>query len=93
MAWTGERQTPGAPLTIKVQPGTGRPARFVYGPSMPTMVPNGSRSWAILRPGSIVIGLAAAENLIRPVQAACWYSWRMPPSRSRFRMSRRVICS
>jgi hypothetical protein len=33
-----------------------------------------------------------AENLIRPGHAACWYSWRMPPSRSRFRMWRRAIC-
>jgi hypothetical protein len=36
---------------------------------------------------------APAENLIRPGQSASRYSWRMPPSRSRFRMSRRVICS
>lgn len=36
---------------------------------------------------------APAEKLIRPVQAACRYSWRMPPSRWRRRMSRWVICS
>ena len=34
---------------------------------------------------------ALAENLIRRGQAACWYSWRMPPRRSRRRMSRRAI--
>jgi hypothetical protein len=32
-----------------------------------------------------------ADNLIRTGQAACSYSWRMPPSRSRRRMSRRLI--
>jgi hypothetical protein len=35
---------------------------------------------------------APAENLIRAGHAACWYSWRRPPSRSRRRMSRWVIC-
>jgi hypothetical protein len=30
-----------------------------------------------------------AENVVRAAQAACWYSCRMPPSRSRRRMSRR----
>ncbi|MFF0372170.1 MULTISPECIES: sigma-70 family RNA polymerase sigma factor [unclassified Micromonospora] len=40
-----------------------------------------------------VFDVALAENLIRTGQAACWYSWRMPPSRSRRRMSRRVILS
>lgn len=34
---------------------------------------------------------ALAENAIRPGQAACRYSWRMPPRRSRRRMSRRVM--
>jgi metal-dependent amidase/aminoacylase/carboxypeptidase family protein len=29
-----------------------------------------------------------AENLIRAGQAAWWYSWRIPPSRSRRRMMR-----
>jgi hypothetical protein len=33
-----------------------------------------------------------ADNLIRTGQAACWYSWRIPPRRSRLRMLRRVIC-
>ncbi|MET8412993.1 transposase [Streptomyces sp. NPDC005195] len=37
--------------------------------------------------------IAPAEKLIRPVQAACWYSWRTPPSRRCRRMSRWVICS
>ncbi|MGW4517974.1 transposase, partial [Streptomyces sp. NPDC004393] len=32
-----------------------------------------------------------AGKLIRPGQAACWYSWSMPPSRSRLRTSRRRI--
>ena len=34
-----------------------------------------------------------AENAVHTGQAACWYSWRMPPSRSRRRMSRRSSCS
>ncbi|WP_442806834.1 MULTISPECIES: IS5 family transposase [unclassified Streptomyces] len=34
---------------------------------------------------------APAENLIHRGQAACWYSWKVPPRRSRRRMSRRVI--
>ena len=33
-------------------------------------------------------GTVGAENLIRAGQAAWWYSWRMPPSRSRRRMVR-----
>ncbi|GAB3831558.1 SCO6880 family protein [Dactylosporangium cerinum] len=36
---------------------------------------------------------ALAENLVRAGQAACSYSWRMPPRRSRLRMSRRAILS
>jgi hypothetical protein len=36
---------------------------------------------------------ALAENVIRAGQAACSYSWRIPPRRSRRRMSRRAICS
>jgi hypothetical protein len=31
---------------------------------------------------------ALAENLVRAGQAACSYSWRMPPRRSRLRMLR-----
>ncbi|MDH6221784.1 hypothetical protein M2283_009131 [Streptomyces pseudovenezuelae] len=42
---------------------------------------------------SIRAARAPAENLIHPVHAACWYSWRMPPSRLRRRMSRRDIRS
>jgi len=36
---------------------------------------------------------ALAENLVRAGHAACWYSWRMPPRRSRLRMSRWAILS
>lgn len=36
---------------------------------------------------------APAENLIRAVHAACSYSWRIPPRRSRRRMSRRARMS
>jgi hypothetical protein len=32
--------------------------------------------------------LVRAENVVHAGQAACRYSWRMPPSRSRRRMSR-----
>jgi hypothetical protein len=35
------------------------------------------------------VGPVGAENVVRAAQAACWYSCRMPPSRSRRRMSRR----
>src|ERR1044072_8875132 len=34
---------------------------------------------------------ALTGNLIRPGHAACRYSWRMPPRRSRLRMSRLAI--
>jgi putative transposase len=34
---------------------------------------------------------ARAENLVRAGQAACSYSWRVPPSRSRLRMLRWAI--
>jgi hypothetical protein len=34
---------------------------------------------------------ALAEKLVRAGQAACSYSWRMPPRRSRLRMLRWVI--
>jgi hypothetical protein len=37
--------------------------------------------------------VALAENVIHPGQAAWWYSLRMPPSRWRRRMLRRVIWS
>jgi hypothetical protein len=37
--------------------------------------------------------VALAENLVRAGQAACSYSWRMPPMRSRLRMFRRVSLS
>jgi hypothetical protein len=36
------------------------------------------------------LSLVPAENVIRAVQAACSYSWRMPPRRSRRWMSSRV---
>jgi hypothetical protein len=36
---------------------------------------------------------APAENLIRAGQAACSYSWRIPPRRWRLRMPRPAICS
>lgn len=36
---------------------------------------------------------ALAENLVRAGHAACSYSWRMPPRRSRLGMSRRAIVS
>jgi hypothetical protein len=36
---------------------------------------------------------ALAENLIRSGHAACRYSWRVPPRRSRWRMLRRAICT
>jgi ADP-ribosylglycohydrolase len=48
--------------------------------------------------GAVVVAVAAAvaaegrvgaENTVRAGQAACRYSWRMPPRRSRLRMSRR----
>ena len=38
--------------------------------------------------GDVGLYLAPAENCVRAVQAACWYSWMMPPSRSLRRMSR-----
>jgi D-arabinono-1,4-lactone oxidase len=38
-------------------------------------------------------GPALAENLIRALQAACSYSWRIPPRRWRLRMSRWAIWS
>jgi hypothetical protein len=44
-------------------------------------------------PASPPASAALAENLIRRGQAACSYSWRMPPRRSRRRMSRRAIWS
>jgi len=44
-------------------------------------------------PAEVWGSAAPAENLIHPVHAACWYSWRMPPSRLRRRMSRRDIRS
>jgi len=34
-----------------------------------------------------------ADNYIRACQVACWYSWRMPPSRSRLRMWRGASAS
>jgi hypothetical protein len=34
---------------------------------------------------------APAENPVHADQAACWYSWRVPPSRSCRRMSRWAI--
>jgi hypothetical protein len=34
-----------------------------------------------------------AENHVRAVQAACLYSWMIPPSRSCLRISRRLIWS
>ena len=34
--------------------------------------------------------LVLADNVIRAVQAACWYWWRMPPRRSRLRTCSRV---
>ncbi|PZG96398.1 hypothetical protein C1I97_26245, partial [Streptomyces sp. NTH33] len=37
--------------------------------------------------------VALAENLVHAGQAAWWYSWRVPPRRSRRRMSRRAISS
>jgi hypothetical protein len=37
--------------------------------------------------------VALAENLIRARQAACSYSWRIPPRRCRLRMSRWAIWS
>ncbi|MEV8563725.1 helix-turn-helix domain-containing protein [Streptomyces sp. NPDC051917] len=39
-------------------------------------------------PRQRVYDVAPAENLIRPAQAACLYSWRRPPSRSVRHMSR-----
>jgi hypothetical protein len=36
--------------------------------------------------------LCGCRLIIRPAQAACWYSWRVPPSRSRRWMSRGAIC-
>jgi hypothetical protein len=39
------------------------------------------------------VNLVRAANLIRAAQAACWYSWRMPPSRSRRWMSRWSSCA
>jgi acyl transferase domain-containing protein/NAD(P)H-dependent flavin oxidoreductase YrpB (nitropropane dioxygenase family) len=38
-------------------------------------------------------GPVLAGNVIRAGHAACWYSWRMPPRRSRLRMSRQAIRS
>jgi hypothetical protein len=38
-------------------------------------------------------GLCGCRFIIRPAQAACWYSWRVPPSRSRRRTFRRSIRS
>jgi hypothetical protein len=34
--------------------------------------------------------VALAENVVRAGHAARWYSWRMPPRRSRLRMSSRI---
>jgi DNA primase len=49
-----------------------------------------------IRPGQPAFmqkNVALAENSIRTVQAACEYSWRTPPSRSRRRMFRPMIRS
>lgn len=40
-------------------------------------------------PGNLV----PAENRVRAGQAACWYSWRVPPRRSRRHMSRWAMAS
>jgi hypothetical protein len=42
---------------------------------------------ATLRAG---LSLVPAENYVRAGQAACWYSWMMPPSRSLRRTSKRA---
>lgn len=44
-------------------------------------------------PSDRLAGVALAGKLVRPGHAACSYAWRIPPRRSRRRMSRRVICS
>lgn len=41
--------------------------------------------------GPAAVDAVGAENSIRPGQAACRYSWMVPPSRSRLRMFRRWI--
>jgi hypothetical protein len=43
--------------------------------------------------GVIAVDPALAEILVRAGQAACSYSWRMPPRRSHLGMLRRVIVS
>ncbi len=49
------------------------------------------RQLAETEPG--LFALVPAENVIRAGQAACSYSWRMPPSRSRRRMASRLSWS
>ena len=50
------------------------------------------------QPAALALGEVGPERqhcgcrlFIRPGQAACWYSWRVPPSRSCRRISMRVI--
>jgi len=50
------------------------------------VVRQASRRGGVYVPLADVVG---AENVVRAGQAACRYSWRMPPSRSRRRMSSR----
>ena len=44
-------------------------------------------------PSACVLDSAPAENSIRAVQAACWYSWMTPPRRSLRRTFSWVICA
>jgi aconitase family protein (aconitate hydratase) len=46
-----------------------------------------------VRDNGRTVNVVPAENAVRAGQAACSYSCRMPPSRSRRRMSSRVSCS
>jgi len=47
--------------------------------------------WTALPPAPPAADAALAENLVRAGHAACSYSWRTPPRRSRLRMLRWVI--
>src|SRR5262249_10877188 len=63
---------------------------YDYGwlPDSPGGGPETDRGWEdrLMFDGDPWVNPAGAENVIRPAQAACWYSWRRPPRRSCRRM-------
>lgn len=71
-------------LMTLVETGTRALLGAVFGPTAENETSYASR---LLRPDIVL-----AENLVRAGHAACPYSWRIPPRRSRRRTSRRVIC-